>query len=285
MTNRRLFAPLPYWRWVKLPADRALDRSLAALRPAVRAFMDQTRERIAARPELKESPENFLEGMIAAQENDGTFTDEEILANVFTLLLAGEDTTSHTMAWTIWSLASMPEVQARWADEALHVLGEERSPSEYETVEGLRYGEGVVRESMRLKSVAPITGLEPLADTEVAGVRVPAGTRILLLHRYAGLRDVERGREFRPERWLEDEDGLEAPAQKSFLTFGAGPRFCPGRNLAFLEAKTALGTIARNFEIELDPSAAPVTELMGFTMSPKGLRVRLRERVPAAAAA
>ncbi len=43
--------------------------------------------------------------------------------------------------------------------------------------------------------------------------------------------------------------------------------------------------IARNFEIELDPSAGPVTELLGFTMSPKGLRVRLRERAPALAAA
>jgi cytochrome P450 len=74
------------------------------------------------------------------------------------------------------------------------------------------------------------------------------------------------------------------PDQKSFLTFGAGPRFCPGRNLAFLEAKTALGMIARNFEIELDPAAPPVTELLGFTMSPKGLRVRLRERTPAIAA-
>jgi hypothetical protein len=43
--------------------------------------------------------------------------------------------------------------------------------------------------------------------------------------------------------------------------------------------------IARNFEISLDPTAAPVTELLGFTMSPKGLRVRLRERAPQLSAA
>jgi cytochrome P450 len=137
---------------------------------------------------------------------------------------------------------------------------------------------------MRLKPVAPVTGLEPLADTEIAGVAIPAGTRLLLLHREAGLREVERAREFLPERWLDGGD-LEAPDQKSFLTFGAGPRFCPGRNLAFLEAKTALAMVARNFEVSLDPAAEPVTELLGFTMSPKGLRVRLRERAPLAAAA
>jgi cytochrome P450 len=132
--------------------------------------------------------------------------------------------------------------------------------------------------------VAPIGSAEPLADTEVAGIAMPAGTRILLLTRRAGLRDTERAPEFVPERWLED-GGPAAPDQKAFLTFGAGPRFCPGRNLAFLEAKTALAMIARNFELSLDPAAEPVTELLGFTMSPKGLRVRLRERAAAATAA
>jgi cytochrome P450 len=279
-TNRRLLSPFPYWRYVKLPADRELDRSLAALRPAVASFMEEARERIAARPELREAPENFLEGMIAAQEGEGALDDEQILANVFTLLLAGEDTTSHTMAWTIDALATMPEVQGRWAEEARDVLGDDLYPTTYETVDRFAYGEGVLRESMRLKSVAPINAAEPLADTEVAGIAMPKGTRLLFLTRKAGLRDVDRAPEFRPERWLDDG---EAPDQKSFLTFGAGPRFCPGRNLAFLEAKTALAMIARNFEISLDPSAGPVEEVLGFTMSPKNLRVRLRERTPAPA--
>ena len=211
MTNRRLFSPVPYWRWLKLPADRALDRSLAALRPAVRAFMDQTRERIAARPELSESPENFLEGMIAAQENDGAFSDDEILANVFTLLLAGEDTTSHTMAWTIWSLATMPEVQERWAEEASRVLGE-RPPSD-----PLRDGRGAAA-TARASSASRCgssRSRRSAASSRSPTPRLPGsgsrpGTRIVLLHRFAGLQDVARADEFRPERWLE-EDGLERP--------------------------------------------------------------------------
>ena len=66
--------------------------------------------------------------------------------------------------------------------------------------------------------------------------------------------------------------------QKSFLAFGAGPRFCPGRNLAFLEAKTAMAMIARNFEIELDSSRARSRERFALHDDPEGLRVRLRER-------
>ncbi len=42
-----------------------------------------------------------------------------------------------------------------------------------------------------------------------------------------------------------------------------------------------MAMIAHNFEIELDSSSAPVTEVLGFTMVPKGLRVRLRERTAA----
>jgi cytochrome P450 len=274
-TARRIIAPLPYWHWFKLPRDRAADRSLAALRVAVEGFIAQARERMTARPELREAPENFLEGMLAAQETDGTFTDDEIIGNTFTLLLAGEDTTANTMAWTIALLAGAPEVQARWAREAREILGDRPFPADYETIASFTYGEAVLRESMRLKSVAPAGFVEPLADTTIAGIDVPAGTRLLLLTRHAGIHAsaMPAAADFDPGRWL-----AGAPDQKAFLTFGAGPRFCPGRNLAFLESTCAMAMIARNFEIELDPSGGPVTEELSFTMVPKGLRVRLRER-------
>ncbi len=276
--GRRLIIPVPYWRYFKLPVDRRADRSWQAIESAVIAFIEQARARIAARPELREAPENFLEGMIAAQETDGTFTEKEIIGNVFTLLLAGEDTTAHTMAWTLWFLAREPEIQRRWAAEADDVLGEERFPTGYDQVGEFHYGEAVLRESIRLKPVAPVLGVEPLADVTLADTHIPAGTRVLLLTRLAGLQAVSRTQEFYPDRWLGDGQSAETPDQKSFLAFGAGPRFCPGRNLAFLESKSALAMIARNFECELDPSAPPVKELFSFTMVPKGLRIRLHKR-------
>jgi cytochrome P450 len=281
MTGRRIGAPIPYWRWIKLPADRALDRSLAEVRKAVLGFIEQAKARMARRPELREQPENFLEGMLAAQETDGSFTDEEIVGNVFTLLFAGEDTTAHTVAWTIWFLASQQPVQSRLAEEAAAILGDQTLSPDYETVERFSYAEAVLRESMRLKPVAPWLAAEPLADTTVGNTEVPAGTRLMLLTRHAGLAAVADAEDFDPDRWLKsDRKNGATPDQKSFLAFGAGPRFCPGRNLAFLESKTALGMIARNFEIELDLDSGPVTELSSFTMIPLGLRVRLRERSP-----
>jgi cytochrome P450 len=283
MLNFRLFFPVPYWRYFKLAPDRRLERSLAELNRAVSGFIAQARERMRERPELFEEPENFLEAMLAAQRADGTFSDEEIIGNTFTLLIAGEDTTSHTMAWTSWFLARHPDIQTRWAQEALQVLGEELVPSDHELVSRLFYGEAVLRESMRLKSVANGIVVLALADTTICDTYIPAGTRVILETRYAASR--ASGAAYDPERWLPDgerespgEASRETPDQKTFLTFGAGPRFCPGRNLAFLESKTAMATIARNFELELDDTQGPVTERFTFTMIPTGLRVHVRER-------
>ena len=206
MPGRRLTIPVPYWRYLRLPVDRQLDRSLRAIKRPSRVHRPgpgpNRRE-----PRLREEPENFLEGMIADQEKDGTYRDQEIAGNVFTLLLAGEDTTAHTMAWTLWLIGRDPQIQARWAREADEVLGSERYPSEYDTIAELRYGEAVLRESMRLKPVAPYIVVEPLADTVIADTLIPAGTRLLLLTRQAGLQAVERGREVQPRPLAEPGPG------------------------------------------------------------------------------
>jgi cytochrome P450 len=275
MTGRRLAAPIPYWRRFRLPADRALDHSVLEMKRAISGFIEQARARMDADPERYDEPPNLLEGMLAAQRTDGTFSDDDIVGNMFTILLAGEDTTANTLGWTIWLLASRPEIQARLAGEAQEVLGDGELPVEHERIEKLVYAEAVVRESMRLKGVSPLLGVEPIEDTTIGDTHIPAGTRLLLLLRSAGREAAGRSEEFYPERWLEDSDETRAPKS---LAFGAGPRFCPGRNLAFLEAKAAIAMIARDFEMELDSSAKPVREAFKFAMVPEGLHVRLRER-------
>ena len=256
MLSRRASAPFPYWRYVKPPADRAAERSLVEIRKAVDGFIAQARERMERRPELWEQPENFLESMLAAQR-DGRYGDEEVFGNTFQILLAGEDTTAHSLTWTAWFIARNPALQQRLADSA---------PVIEDADTAFEYGDAVLRETMRLKSVAPLLFFEPLQDVTVAGVELPRGTRVTLLTRYAGAHGVAG---FDPER---------KPDQKRFLTFGAGPRFCPGRNLALLEARSALAMLTRNFEITLDPKAPPVRERFGFTMQPTGLRVLVRGR-------
>jgi cytochrome P450 len=282
MTGRRSASPVAYWRRVRLPADRAVDRSTAAMREAIAGFIERARARMESDPSRYENPENLLESMLAAQKSDPEFSEDDLVGNMFTILLAGEDTTANTLSWTTWLLGSRPDIQARIAEEAAAVLGEASEPLEYESVEHLSYTEAVLRESIRLKPVAPFLPVEPLAETTIRGVRIPAETRLLLMTRFVTRTAAGHSEELYPERWLDEKEETAAPKS---LAFGAGPRFCPGRNLAFLEAKAALATICRDFEIELDESAGEVRESFKLAMVPVGLRVRLRprDRVPAAA--
>ncbi len=115
--GRRVTAAFPYWRYLKLPVDRALDRSLTVLHATIQHFIDEARQRMAADPQLKAQPTNFLEAMLAYEDEgeDGTapvgFSDEEIAGNVFTMLVAGEDTTANSLSWILYQLACHPAVQ------------------------------------------------------------------------------------------------------------------------------------------------------------------------------
>jgi cytochrome P450 len=63
-----------------------------------------------------------------------------------------------------------------------------------------------------------------------------------------------------------------------FVPFGSGPRICPGRSLALLEIRVVLATLVRSFELERVGQAQDVGEEFGFTLTPTGLRMRLRRR-------
>ncbi len=59
---------------------------------------------------------------------------------------------------------------------------------------------------------------------------------------------------------------------------GAGPRFCPGRNLAILEIKMAMAMLCRNFSITRVETGLPVQEIFSFTMMPDKLMVKFEAR-------
>ena len=282
MINRRINAAFPYWRYFKLPADRALDRSLVAIRETIKGFVTRGRERLAQNPELADHPANLLEAMLGARDEGGSaFTDEEIYGNVLTMLLAGEDTTANTMAWVLHFMIEHPEVQTRMATEASHVVGGAGFLAQIQDADQLNYIEAVTHETMRLKPVAPILFLESIEDVEFGGVAVPAGTALMLLTMHGGLQEAHftAAHQFRPERWLE-----EAPAPtcahnvRAFVPFGAGPRFCPGRQLAIVEIKTVMAMLCAAFEITKTEHPQPVGEIFSFTMMPENLFVRSKRR-------
>lgn len=277
--GRRFRASFPYWRYFRLPADRRLDRALATLRVSVGALIDQARARIQAHPQLAQRPTNLLEALLVTRDEDGSqLSDADIFGNTMTLLLAGEDTTANTLAWMMHFLALHPQVQEELRREVDGVVGGARLWTDAAQGDRFRYVEAVMSEALRLEPVAPAFFLTALKDVVLGDVAVPAGTVVVLATRAAARQpgQFERADDFRPERWLAATP--QAYAQKPPMPFGAGPRVCPGRNLAVTEIKSVAAMLARNFRLEPAAGPGPVEEVLNFTLQPLNLRIRLAPR-------
>jgi len=282
---KRIFSPVPTWRFVRSAADRRLDRSIVEINAAVAGFISQARMRLQADPGLRERPNNLLEAMLVAADQEGSgIDDEQVAGNVLTMLLAGEDTTANTLAWMIHLLWQHPEALARATEEVRRVGGDGLRPS-HEQLTQLDYIEACAHETMRLKPVAPILPLQTLHALQIGDVQVPAHTVVISLLRRDSVSDTHlpRAAAFEPERWLGGDGGpgaLASAAKRISMPFGAGPRICPGRYLALLEMKMVMACLLGRFDIlgvDTADGQEPA-EHLAFTMAPLGLRMRLRRR-------
>jgi cytochrome P450 len=270
--SRRSLSLLPYWRWFKLPIDRQLDRSVATTRRLIEELMAAARARLEADPARAGSPANMLEAMLVAASQEGSGVDDAAVAgNVSTMLLAGEDTTAHTIAWTIFLLQRHPGLMRQARAEVL-ALAPDPAALTLEQADALPFLDACVNEAMRLKPVGPFMPLEAVRPTVVEDVEVPAGGLLWCVMRHDSVdgRYFKNPLDFQPERWLQG----ETAAKRIGMPFGAGPRMCPGRYLALLEVKVALAMLLASFDdIAVDGSDE---EHMAFVMGPRGLSMRLQ---------
>lgn len=278
---KRMNSPIPYWRFIKLPADRRLDRSLRMINKTLQDIIVNTRDQLAHNPELQNKPSNFLQALLAISDPDDPLSNQEVIGNVLTMLLAGEDTTAHTIAWIFYFMHTHPLVQSKMQEEADLVLGSERMLTSYDNVQKLRYIEAVAYEAMRLKPVSPTLFHDTLVDVVIEGVEVPKGTGLFLQTQYSATREEHftDAEKFLPERWLEGGcPAGYAHNQNAYLPFGAGSRFCPGYQLAMLEIKAVVAMVCKNFQVTMETSPEQVEELLTFTMKPSDFLVTLVAR-------
>lgn len=208
--------------------------------------------------------------------DDGSqMTDQQLRDETTTLVLAGHETTSNTLAFTWMLLAQHPEVQAKLAEELQTVLGG-RAPTSAD-LERLPYANMVIKESRRLYPVVTDLTREATRDCEIAGHSIPAGCTIIMsqwvMHRDP--RYFDSPEVFAPERWVDD---LEKRLPRGvYFPFGDGPRVCIGKSFALMEVVLLLATIAQRFQLDLVPDQT--IELQpSITVRPKhGIQVVLKQ--------
>lgn len=294
--QRRLLMPFAYWRYFRLPTDRDAEKSVGIVYQAVTKFIEQAKKALDDSPQLRENPENLLQSLLMAATSEDVavegegFSEKEVADNVMTMLLAGEDTTANSLAWTIYFLVKYPEVQHKLRAEIFSVLGD--APiAEFEQLRDLPYLDGVIHEAMRLKPVAPLNVVEANVDCVVDNLSFKKGDFVTILARTMATNpsDFPDAQSYKPERWLANarinvgagagagDKGERQVNQRAFIPFGSGPRLCPGRSLALLEMKMVLVMMMQNFTISPGADLDKVREELSFTMSPRGLLLAFAE--------
>lgn len=194
-------------------------------------------------------------------------SDEEVLAQVPTFLVAGHETTSTATTWALYALCGAPEAQRKLRDELQTVSSDNPSMDE---LNALPYLDAVVRETLRVHP--PVTStfriaikddVLPLSTpyTDINGNvhnTVPVlKDQLVFIPILAVNRDKtlwgDDALEFRPERWEKVPEAVSAIPNiwGNMLTFLAGPRACIGYRFSLVETKAILFTLVRAFEFEL----------------------------------
>jgi len=277
--NKRITAPFPIWRYFKNQKDKALDQAIKELESVIYDFISKAKIRLTEEHSRKEKPTNFLEALLVAQEQEGRVTDLEIYGNVFTILLAGEDTTSNSISWALYFLATHPEKIAKVKEETSKVLRDAICAQDVEQLSELKYTEAVVMEAMRLRPVTPTLIATAIEDVVVKELFIPKGTDLILQNKVPQTNEENfvMATEFIPERWLTTNCPVIGNHTPDVMrAFGAGARFCPGKHLAMHEMVSAVSMICHNFDFQLAVPKSDVKERFAFTMFPQNLIMKVR---------
>jgi len=272
ITEKRVMSPVPYW---KLPLlDNLIDggrdtssRVMETLREIVRKYKEQKDDGALINDEQEQTKRDkkiFLHDLLDMSDDGNAKLDgERVEGNLATLILAGTDTTSGTLAVCLWEIANDLELQ--------HELHRDISQSGID-LENLAFSDvmngfprlySLLYEVLRLKGPGPAIYLEPAERIEIQGELIEPGTMIVAMLRTFG----EMAASEIPSGRIDGPLAVMHPSNKhcGFMPFGHGVRVCPGAQLAKIEVITGLFCILQKFEISPIPEHPPIRIVSRFT--------------------
>jgi cytochrome P450 len=159
-------------KWVPTPGNRKFHHTMAEVEAVIYRVIEAGRRR----PPSDGTLLSMLIHSIDAETNR-PLTDQELRDEVFTLFVAGHETTALTLTWLFTLLAGRDEVMTAMKEEVDRVLGG-REPG-FEDYPRLTYLRQVVDETLRLRGPLAMTARNAVADDEVMGMRVRPGDVVL----------------------------------------------------------------------------------------------------------
>ncbi|MBW4629879.1 MAG: cytochrome P450 [Brasilonema octagenarum HA4186-MV1] len=252
-------------RWMKyLPTKNSRDYWAARrfleefITPRVDLALQMREQNKTELPQVSPLFQESMLVKIAAKEPK--YNRETLIAETIELLIAGTDTTAHTLSFAVAELTLNQRV-FQHAQAVVDQACQSRGGINTETLKELAYVRAIIKETLRLYSVASgSTSLEAQRDIVIEGKLIPRGTKVFWSMLAAG-RDPEvypQSEEFLPERWL---DKSKESSLLPMIDFGSGYHRCLGEHLSMLEATVMLALLLRYFDWELVNGRSSVEQL------------------------
>lgn len=258
---------------IRVKAHRRMSKSIEAMRSMARDILKERRDNPG-------SIDDLLNTLLHGRDpltGEG-MSDELIINNVTTFLIAGHETTSGLLSFTFYYLLKHPEALERARNEVDQVVGTESITVQH--LAKLPYLDAVLKEALRLMPTAPAFSVTPGKPELVGGKwMINPGQSVTVLLPVC-LRDQSvfgpDADEFRPERMLEENFSKLPP--NSWKPFGNGERACIGRAFAWQEAQLVVAMILQTFDMVADDPSYLLKIKETLTIKPDGFRVRVTLR-------
>ncbi|KAF9468760.1 cytochrome P450 [Collybia nuda] len=224
--------------------------------------MDKTTNTNVSLNREVEEGESLLDHLMKCTEDETVLRDETL-----NILLAGRDTTTNTITFSVYMLAKHPQVLQRLREEILSKLGNSERPT-YDNMKDMKYLRAVINETLRLYPPVPFnirTTNKPTLWSPKNGGKpfyIPPNTRVpysvFLMHRRTDLWGPDAS-EYDPDRFIDERlHKYLTPNPFIFLPFNAGPRICLGQQFAYHETSFFLIRLLQSFKsITAVPEAQP----------------------------
>ncbi|KAF5013400.1 hypothetical protein FDECE_588 [Fusarium decemcellulare] len=251
--------------------DRKYQADIETMRNTAKEVLDARKAGGSTRKDLLTA---MLEGVDT--KTGKKMTDESIMDNLITFLIAGHETTSGLLSFAFYQLLTHPDAYQLAQKEVDQVVG--KGPIKVEHLSKLPYLNGVLRETLRLNATIPLFTVEAFEDTLLGGkYPIKAGETVLNLLAKSQLDPTVFGddaNEFKPERMFDENfTRLNKEFPDSWKPFGNGMRACIGRPFAWQEALLVMVMLLQNFNFVLDPSYQ-LGYKQTLTIKPKDMYMR-----------
>ncbi|CAG8840905.1 43483_t:CDS:2, partial [Gigaspora margarita] len=207
--------------------------------------------------ETKSNPghkKTFISLLIQANENlpdNEKLSDQDLLNQVKTFIVAGHETTNALLTWAFYYLAKYSDVQERLRKE-IDSFPNFKDPT-FEEIESMKYLDAIYRETLRVVPPIPIIFRLPKKDIKLNKYFVPKGTP-LMISTYAIHRNPliwgNNAEDFDPSRWFNPEIRSKI-TKNAYLPFIIGPRTCIGMKLAQMQFKIIMFVLIKNLEFRM----------------------------------